>query len=230
LPAEAAHDARVDPIVQNLPDPAAFDTNLRLSSWLMICPIPLQDSIKEGLASVMSEKKYKSPKLPSLVLQALDAICIRVKELHPSLADGYHHPASDGQCPCGPKVDICTAHRQCQNSSRANKRRQDNMLARCERLLELSLRVYDTVNKGNTQNLGQGSSPICGGSSVTSPQTMSPSPLFDEHQPFLDSFLSKHIQPDQLLGQTTINRDDCSGEGPLDSLDSLLTDLEWTAR
>lgn len=225
--AEETHDTRVDSIIHYSSGSAAFAADLRLASWLMVCPLPLQDNIKEALTSVMSGSEAKSETLPSLVLKSLDAMCMRVKELYPGLADECHHCTHHDRCPCYPKGDICTAHTRCQNASRAKERREEKLLSRCERVLALSLGVYDTVNKGSTQEIVPVSSPFHGDLSVASPQTVSSSTPFDGYQLFLDSFQSTYTHPGQLVGQTTIHKDFCSGKGPLDSL---LADIDWSAQ
>ena len=143
--------------------------------------------------SVMLGREATSEALSSLVLQSLDAIRMRVKELHPSLADGCHCAHHDC-CPCGTKS--YTAHTQCQNALRSKETQQANLLARCERVLELSLGVYDTVNRGATCDYDPGSFSIHEDASVAGPHTMGTNntntPL-DGCEVVSDTFPSKYI-------------------------------------
>lgn len=226
-PATEKHDGSLDVTTPNSHDSATFATNIQLASWLMICPIPLHDSIKDGLTSVMSGREAKPEALPSLVIQSLDAIRMRVRKMHPILAGGCHHSAHHDYCPCCPKGDSCPAYTQCRNAFGMKERQQESLLSKCERILELSLGLYDGANKRTTHDYVPRLSPIDGDVSVASPHTMDPNTPCDGCEIFLDNFPSKYTQSGQLVGQTTLHREDCSGEG---SLDSLWASMEWTAQ
>jgi hypothetical protein len=223
LAAEQPHDARLD---ATTPNPHGSAANLRLASWLIICPIPLHDSIKERLASVMSGREARSKALPSLVLQSLDAIRMRVRDMHPILAGGCHHSAHHDCCSCCPKGGSCTPYTQCRDAFEIMESKQESLLSKCERVLDLSLGISDGLNKRTTHDYVPSSSPVDGAASVVSPHIMDSNTLFDGSEHFLDSFPSKYTQRGRLAGQTTLHGDDCSGEGPLNPS---LASMEWTA-
>lgn len=226
-PMEESFDARVDSTLRNPADLTAFATNIQLASWLMICPLPLEESIKESLTSLMSEREGESAnQLPSLMLRSLDAMCERVKELYPRLIDGSpSHPnhAQIYRCCCCSKIEgVCAAHGECRTTSLLRDKRQESILARCERALERSLGVYDAMNKAITK----ATAPISPTStqeefSMRDTRSVGPSTPFDGYQLFLDSLLSNHTQWVQETEPSLRHKSGWSRGGPLDPLLSL---------
>lgn len=137
--------------------------NHQIISWLLLCPIPLPDHLKKGLAAHLSRKESETDGLLSILLRCLESIRMRVSEIRAMLCDKTNSEMGDRSHCC------CNEHGRLEKFHEQSQIQQSEILAKCQHLLELCLHACGPIKV--TSPLDSGIAPSDIGENC---QTMNP--------------------------------------------------------
>lgn len=125
----------------------------QITSWLLLCPIPLPDHLKNGLAAYVSRTEAGADELLSILLRCLESIRTRVSKIYPGLCD-EHRPGMDHhRCHCRRNEYGCM-ERRLDRLYKQSHIQQSEVLARCQHLLELCVNVSKGMKATSTPDSG----------------------------------------------------------------------------
>lgn len=120
----------------------------QITSWLLLCPIPLPDHLKDGLTEYVSRTEAGADELLSILLRCLESIRTRVSVIHSGLCDGHRPEMDHHRCHCRCN-EYGSMERRLDRLYEQNHIQQSEVLARCQHLLELCVNVSKDMNVTN---------------------------------------------------------------------------------
>jgi hypothetical protein len=124
---------------------AATDTaNHQITSWLLLCPIPLPDYLKKDLAVYMSRKEAGPDELLFILLRCLESIRMRVRQIRPGLCDENRREIVYHGCQTYCNEYGCM-ERHLDKLYEESRIPQNRILARCLHKFELYLNARGTI-------------------------------------------------------------------------------------